>query len=184
MQEALRELERREEGDPLALGAVDAPVVMILWSDFQCPFCATFARDIKPALEDRYLDDGTLRIEWRDYPLLGDSSVAAALAGRAAAEQGAFWDLHDEIYAEDRPRDSLDADVLTTMAGDLGLDTERFAADLDDEDVWTAVASDQALANQLGITGTPAFLVNGTPVLGAQSEDFFVQLIEDLAQQG
>jgi protein-disulfide isomerase len=184
--EALRtELERLEEGDPLALGAVDAPVVMIEWSDFQCPFCGRFARETKPELLDRYVDEGVLRIEWRDLPVLGEESLTAALAGRAAAEQGAFWALHDAIYAEDRGRNAgeLDREPLLAMAADLGLDVERFEADLDDPALAEAVQADLQLGQSLGITGTPTFLINGHLVVGAQPTEMFAGAIEDLAAE-
>jgi protein-disulfide isomerase len=180
---ALRALERREEDDPLALGEVDAPVVMIEWSDFQCPFCGAFARDTKPELMERYVDAGLLRIEWRDFPVIGADSPTAALAGRAAAEQGAFWDLHDEIYAEERGRDDggLAEDALVEMADGLGLDADRFRDDLGDPAHREAVVADLELAQELGITGTPAFLVNGELMIGGQPTELFAQAIEQAA---
>ncbi len=176
----LAQIERRHEGDPLALGDVDAPVVMVEWSDFQCPFCGSFARDTKPELIQRYVDEGLLRIEWRDFPVLGAESRTAALAGRAAAEQDAFWKLHDEIYAEDRERNAgeLDEDSLVGMAGDLGLDVERFADSIGDPEHEQAAEADLQLGQQLGLTGTPAFLINGQVLVGAQPTEVFVQAIE------
>ena len=71
-------LARRQVDDPTALGDVDAPVVLIAYSEFQCPFCGKFARDTEPELIDEYVEDGTLRIEWRDFPYLGPESMTAA----------------------------------------------------------------------------------------------------------
>lgn len=185
VREQLAALERREPGDPLALGDADAPLVMIEWADFQCPFCGAFARDTKPELVDRYVDQGLLRIEWRDLPVLGDESHTAALAGRAAANQDAFWELHDEIFAEDRDRNAgeLARGRLIEMADDLGLDADRFAADLDDPDAAAAVAEDAQIARTLGITGTPAFLIDGQPLMGGQPTEVFVAAIEQLLEQ-
>jgi protein-disulfide isomerase len=182
LEEMLASLERREDGDPLALGAVDAPVIMIEWADFQCPFCGRFARDTKPELQP-YLDDGTLRIEWRDLPMLGEESGTAALAGRAAADQGAFWALHDEIFAVERERNAgeLDRDRIVEMAARLGLDTARFESSLDDPGHADAVAADAQLARSLGVTGTPAFLINGRPLIGGQPTEVFVAAIEQAA---
>src|SRR5699024_5603667 len=73
---------RRDADDPMAIGDVDAPVVLIDYSDFQCPFCGKFARDTAPELIDEYVDEGILRIEWRDFPYLGDDSWKGARAGR------------------------------------------------------------------------------------------------------
>src|SRR5699024_1196470 len=83
----LGDLARRDEGDPLAMGAVDAPVVMVEFADYRCPFCAKFSRDVEPELIEQYVDTGKLRIEWRDMPIYGEDSARAARAARAAAEQ-------------------------------------------------------------------------------------------------
>jgi protein-disulfide isomerase len=176
-------IERRQEGDPLAVGDVDAPVLMIEWADFQCPFCGSFARDTKPVLMERYVDAGLLRIEWRDFPVLGAESRTAALAGRAAAEQDAFWELHDEIFAEDRDRNvgQLDEDSLIEMAANLGLDVERFVDSLEDPSHERAAQADLQLGQQLGITGTPAFLINGKMLIGGQPTEIFAQAIEQAA---
>jgi protein-disulfide isomerase len=183
--EAIQQLERRTEGDPLALGDVDAPVVMLEWADFQCPFCGSFARDTKPQLMERYIEEGVLRVEWRDFPVLGEESQTAALAGRAAAEQDAFWELHDEIFAEDRERNAgeLDEDSLIAMAADLGLDAERFAEDLGDPDHVEAVQADLELGQTLGITGTPAFLINGQAIIGGQPAETFFEAVERAAAE-
>jgi protein-disulfide isomerase len=178
-------VERRVEGDPYAMGDVDAPVVMVEYADFQCPFCGVFARDTHPELQARYVDEGILRIEYRDVPILGEESMTAALGGRAAANQGAFWEFHDEVYAEDRERNAgeLAAERLVEMAGALGLDTERFAQDLDDPATMEAVQRDLQEARELGVSSTPAFLINGRPVLGAQPLESFVAVIEDAAAE-
>src|SRR5690606_9707890 len=112
---------------------------------------------------DRYVEDGTLRIEWRDLPMLGPESQTAALAGRAAARQDAFWAFHDTVYADERGVNSgeLEREHLLQVAADLGLDLERFEADMDDPATAEAVRTDREWAQSLGITGTPAFLING-----------------------
>jgi protein-disulfide isomerase len=185
--ELLAQLERREEGDPLALGDVDAPVLMIEWADFQCPFCGAFARDTKPELIDRYVDEGLLRIEWRDFAILGEESQTAALGGRAAAEQDAFWELHDEIFAHDRERNAgeLAKESLIEMADELGLDAERFAEDFGDPTHQRAAQEDLQLGDAIGITATPAFLINGQPVIGGQPTEVFIEAIDRaLAEAG
>jgi protein-disulfide isomerase len=181
----LRFVERRSEGDPYAMGEVDAPVVMVEYADFQCPFCGVFARDTHPELKDRYVDEGILRIEYRDVPILGEESVTAALGARAAANQDAFWDFHDEVFSEDRERNAgeLAEERLVEMAADLGLDTERFRADLEDPATMEAVQRDLQEARDLGVSSTPAFLINGRPILGAQPLDAFVAVIEEAAAE-
>src|SRR5699024_10106368 len=92
-------VEQREAGDPLARGRVDAPVVMVAFEDFRCPFCAKSSTETAPKLIDRYVDKGVLRIEWRDYPIFGEESKRAARAGRAAAKQDKFWEFHDGVVS-------------------------------------------------------------------------------------
>lgn len=176
-------LARRLPGDPLAQGAVDAPVVLVMWADYQCPFCGRFARETEPELVDRYVADGTLRLEWRDFPYLGEQSGLAAQAARAAGAQDAYWEFHDAVYALDLPPQSgeLTAERLTGIAGDLGLDTERFATDMIATATVDAVAADFTQGQSLGITGTPTFLVNSTPIVGAQPLDTFSSAIEAAA---
>ncbi|MFC5997650.1 DsbA family protein [Quadrisphaera sp. GCM10027208] len=183
--EAIAALAHRDEGDPYALGDVDAPVVMIEWSDFQCPFCGRFARETKPELVEQYVEDGVLRIEWRDFPYLGEESRTAALAGRAAAEQDAFWEFHDALFAEQASPNSgqLDADRLVGLAEELGLDVEAFAAAMDDPANAEAVDADFTEGQMLGITGTPTFLVGTQPVVGAQPLEVFQQAIEAAAAE-
>ena len=173
----------RPADDPMAMGDPDAPVRMVEWADFQCPFCGRFARDTRPELLERYVEEGVLRIEWRDFPYLGPASEVAARAGRAAARQDAFWKFHDLVYAEPREPNSgeLDRQFFLDAAEQLSLDVERFAADMDSSEVAAAVQADVATGQQLGITGTPAFLVNGQPIMGAQPTETFVQAIESAA---
>jgi protein-disulfide isomerase len=183
--EAGEALARRDPDDPRALGDVDAPVMMIEWSDFQCPFCASFALDTMPELIDEYVEDGTLRFEWRDFPVLGEDSMTAAMAGRAAAEQDAFFEMHDEIFAREWERNAgeLSVESLTEIAGELGLDTERFAQDMQDPDLERAVRDDLQLGQQIGFTGTPAFVINGRSMIGGQPTDTFRQIIDQAADE-
>ncbi len=114
----LAQLARREADDPMAVGDEDAPVVMVNYSEFQCPFCGKFARDTEPVLHEKYVEDGTLRIEWRDFPYLGQESTTAALAGRAAAAQDKFWEFHEALYADQPSPNSgaIDQDFLDDIA--------------------------------------------------------------------
>lgn len=178
--EELKGLARRTPGDPMALGKPDAPVVLISYSEFQCPFCGKFARDTEPTLISKYVNAGVLRIEWRDFPYVGDESTTAAVAGRAAAAQGRFWQFHDALYADQQPVNSgrLTKEFLTGIAKKAGLDTARFSADLGDQKLRDAIEKDFSEGQRIGVTGTPAFLVNGTPIMGAQPVDVFEHVID------
>lgn len=156
-----------------------------MWEDFQCPFCAKFAQETEPVLVDRFVEDGILRLEWRDFPYFGEQSVQAARAARAAGEQDAFWEFHVAVYALGFPPNSgqLTDEVLIGLAGDLDLDVERFTAAMKSQETLDAVTADFQEGQQLGISGTPAFLLNGRPIMGAQPTDTFVAAIERAAAE-
>ncbi|WP_406723182.1 DsbA family protein [Streptomyces althioticus] len=179
-------LARRDGDDPLALGSPDAPVVLIEYSDFQCPFCGRFARETKPDLVRDYVDKGILRIEWRNFPVFGAESDQAARAGWAAGQQNRFWQFHDEAYAEPRRRNAGDfsEDNLLAMARKAGVkDLARFEKDMASEAARQAVTRDSEEGYGIGVTSTPAFLINGRPVLGAQPTDVFTDIIDEAAEQ-
>lgn len=175
----LLNLPRREEGDPLAKGDVDAPVVMTEWADYRCPFCSVFAEDTLPLLQP-LIDDGTLRIEFRDLAIFGEDSVNAAAGARAAGEQGLFWEFSDALYASlpNQGHPPVGDDVVTGIAEQVGVaDMEKFRADFKDPATLAAVQTDSAEAQSMGITGTPAFLVGTEFISGAQPLEVFEQVI-------
>lgn len=118
--------------DHPSLGSPDAPVTMVEYSDFQCPFCGKFARETEPELIEKYVDDGTLRIEWRDFPYLGQESANAAFAARAAQAQGGFWRYHDILYANQESTNSgaFSDERLLGFAREAGLNVEKFEGDM------------------------------------------------------
>jgi len=179
--EAMEGIARFEEGDPLALGPVDAPVVMTVHSDYRCPFCAKFSREIEPRLVEEYVDRGDLRIEWRDLPIFGEDSMLAARAGRAAADQDRFWEFTRAVYAAapDRGHPVLDEEALVGFAREAGVgDLERFRADMTSGKYDAAIGRDHEMALALGATSTPTFLVNGTGVIGARPVETFRTVID------
>jgi len=180
----LTELPRREEGDPLARGRVDATIVMTEWGDYRCPYCSVFAEETLPELQG-YVDDGTLRIEFRDLALFGDDSVYAAVAARAAGEQGSYFEFQSALFSA-LPNDGhpdVTEELVTSIAAGLGLDAERFVADLADPALEEAVLADTQEAQALGLTSIPSFVVGGSYFTGAQTLDFFRQAIEEQVRQ-
>ncbi|AXQ53516.1 DsbA family protein [Streptomyces koyangensis] len=176
------DLARRDADDALAVGPVDAPVVMIEYSDFQCPFCGRFARETKQELLRTHVKKGSLRIEWRNFPIFGKESEAAARAAWAAGRQGAFWEFHDRLYAEPRERNSgeFTEAKLVAHAKAVGVqDLDRFREDMASDQAHQAVERDREEGYALGVTSTPAFLVNGTPLLGAQPTETFDEAVRD-----
>lgn len=180
----LAKLARRDADDPLAQGRADAPVVLVEYADFKCGFCGKFARDTEPGLVKKYVDDGTLRIEWRNFPIFGAESEAAARAAWAAGQQGRFWQFHRAAYADGAKEKGFGAARLDALAREAGVkDLDRFRTDRDGTAAHAAVTKDRDEAYALGATSTPSFLVNGQPLAGAQPAATFEQAIETARAQ-
>jgi protein-disulfide isomerase len=123
-----------------------------------------------------YVENGTLRIEWRDFPYLGHESVNAAVAARAAQEQGKFWEYHDLLY--ESQFGGFSDEKLVALAREAGLDAERFEADLASNEYEQLVAEDFREGQQRGISGTPTFVINGRVLAGSQPIEVFRDVIE------
>lgn len=178
-EEFLLGLQRRDAADPMAIGAVDAPVVIIEYADYRCPFCSRWSREVKPDLMP-LIDDGTVRLEYRDVILFGEESENAALGARAAGEQGLYWEFHDAVAqsAPDSGHPDMPRERVLELAEQVGVpDLDQFEADLDSADLRAAMAADQQEAASIGVRSTPTFLVNTTPVVGAQPIEVFEQLV-------
>ncbi|WP_434591831.1 DsbA family protein [Streptomyces sp. A5-4] len=179
----LAKLARRDAKDSLAQGRADAPVVLIEYADFKCGYCGKFARDTEPDLVKKYVDDGTLRIEWRNFPIFGKESDAAARGAWAAGQQDRFWQFHAAAYADGAKEKGFGDGRLKALAEEAGVqDLGRFTEDTGSEAAKSAVKADQDEAYQLGATSTPSFLVNGRPIAGAQPAEVFTQAIEAAAK--
>ena len=126
---------------------------------------------------EKYVDDGTLRLEWRDFPYLGEESVNAAIAARAAQEQGKFWEYHDLLYASQSG--GFSDEKLSELAGEAGLDVEEFQKDLRSVRLEQAVARDFQEGQEQGVSGTPTFVVNGRVIVGFQPPEVFEQVVEE-----
>ena len=179
--ESMEGIARFEEGDPMAMGPVDAPVVMTMYTDFRCPFCAKFSREVEPELVEEYVESGDLRIEWRDLPIFGEQSMAAARAGRAAADQGRFWEFTQVVFADspDRGHPDLGEEKLLGYAREAGVaDIDRFREDMTSDKYDEAIRADYDAATALGASSTPTFLINGTGIIGARSTETFRNVID------
>jgi protein-disulfide isomerase len=124
-------------------------------------------------------------MEWRDFPYLGQESVNAALAARAAQEQGMFWDYHDVLYENQGPTNSgaFSDDNLVRFAREVGLDVERFEASFKSGRYESVVEEVFRQAQDAGIQGTPTFFINGRVLVGPQLLEVFEQMIEEEAQK-
>lgn len=181
----LTEVERRNEADLLAAGPVDAPVALVIFSDYQCPFCARWSNETLPLMMER-AEAGELRIEWRDVNVFGEASERGARASYAAALQGSFWEYHDALFAdgEHRSEKELSEESLIALAGELDLDTDQFAADLNSEQTTTEIDRNRQLGLDLGAYSTPAFILGGQPIMGAQPSEVFVEALETALGNG
>lgn len=168
-------------GDLPTLGDANAPVLLVEWADFQCPFCQRFNEQVITPLEKDYIATGKVRYSFRDFAFLGQESVDAAVAARCANEQGNFWQYHDKLYASQNGENQggFSKDNLKKFAKDLGLDTATFNACLDSNKYVDAVNADTNAGKTAGVSGTPTSFVNGKIVSGAQPYTSVKKIIDD-----
>ena len=167
------------DDDP-SVGPADAPVTIVEFSDFQCPFCARSAIVVHEIL-DTYGDQ--VRFVYRDYPITSIHPFAqkAAEAGECADDQGKFWELHDIIFTN---QDRISVDHLKGYAKDLGMDTDVFNACLDSGKYETEVLKDLMDGQNAGVSSTPTFFVNGEMIVGAKPFSVFQAVIDSKLNPG
>jgi len=146
-----------------SIGSPGAPVVVVEFADFQCPYCKQFAIGPEQQLRKEYVDNGKVRFAFRHMAFIGSESVWAAEATECANEQERFWDYQDKLYQEQGGENSgtFSPDNLKRFAADLGLDTQKFNACLDTNKYQAKVQQDMAEAQRLGVNSTPTLFVNG-----------------------
>lgn len=173
--------------DPRALGDPDAPVTIVEFSDFQCPYCLRHAMTTFSQLKTSYIDTGKVRYVFRNFIAVPThyAAPAAAVAGMCAAEQDKFWPLHDEMFYK---LDDWSADpdaapaALLGLAEGLGLDGAQFKECQNDPAVAAQAEAESQLATSLGVDGTPGFFVGQYYISGAARLDTFERAIA-LAEQ-
>ncbi len=165
--------------DAPARGSPNAPITIVEFSDFQCPFCAGSVPILKQLLKE-YPDQ--VRLVFKSFPLdFHADSMLAHQAALAANQQNKFWEMYDRIYGNQR---SMKRGDLIHMAQDLGLDVNRFMADMDNPQFKSVIEADRNEGARLGVEATPTFFINGKLVVGAQSLTVFARLIEDSLRAG
>lgn len=164
------------EEDP-TLGDPNAPVTLIEFGDFECPFCGRFAMDTKPLLIENEIKQGKLRLVWKDFPLsIHTRAQKAHEAARCAQEQGKFWEYHDILFQNLR---NLKISDLEDYASRLNLDRNSFDVCLKSEKYTALVQKGVEEGIRAGVRGTPAFLVNGTLLVGALPYQAFSNAINE-----
>jgi Na+:H+ antiporter, NhaA family len=159
-------------------GERGAPLELVMFGDFQCPFCLG-AQSVLRRVRERLGDQ--LLFGFRHLPIPERHPLAplAAEASETAAAQGRFWDYHDALFAA-QPR--LSPETILAVGGDLGLDVERMKAEIDSGAHRDRVARDHASAEASGATGTPTFFVNGKRFFGAYDAGSLVEALEGSSQ--
>lgn len=167
-------------GNSPAMGPANAPVTIVIWSDFQCPFCSRVVPTIKQ-VEERYKEK--VRIVFRQYPLpMHPQAQKAAEASLCANEQSKFWQLHDGMFADQQ---ALAVDQLKAKAVTLGMDAGKFNECLDSNKHAKTVKDDMRDGSLVGVSGTPAMFINGRMLSGAQPFEEFAKIIdEELKMKG
>ncbi len=170
-----------------AKGFAAAPVTIVEYSDFQCPYCARFAQEIVPALEKEYIATGKVRFEYKHMAQIGEESILAAEATECARDQGRFWDFHDLLFASQNGenRGAFSRERLKGFASRLGLDRNAFDSCLGSGKYRATVTQETNAARSLGIRGTPSMVINGQVVQGLPDlPNLRVLLNAKLAEKG
>ncbi|MBK7951718.1 MAG: thioredoxin domain-containing protein [Deltaproteobacteria bacterium] len=163
-----------ELGTAPVRGEKNAKVTIVEWSDFQCPFCNRVVPTLDQ-IEKEYGD--SVQIVFKHLPLdIHPDARAAHAAAEAAHRQGKFWAMHDRIFQNQR---DMRAETLEGYAKAIGLDMDRYRKDVVSDDVKQRIEEDLAQAQKLGVTGTPAFFINGRNLSGAQPFPNFKRMIDE-----
>jgi protein-disulfide isomerase len=167
-------------------GDQNAPVTLIEFSDFQCPYCGKFATETEQQIYDQYIKTGKLRFGYIHFTFLGQESQWAAEASECANDQNAFWAYHDYLFAHQSGENLgvFNKDNLKKFAVTLNLNAEQFNQCLDSGKYTDLVKSQTSMAQNLGVSSTPTMVINGKVLLGAQPFATFQQVIDsDLSGQ-
>jgi protein-disulfide isomerase len=162
-----------DEGFP-SIGPANAPITIVEFSDYQCPFCRRWHEQVYQSLLNAY--PGKIRFVYRHLPLtsIHPEAQSAAEASMCAGEQNAYWQFHDKLFSSE----SLGNEVYIQYAQELGLDMNTFEACITDRKYQQAVQADSDFAVNMGVRSTPTFFINGLAIVGAQPLDIFKQVID------
>ncbi len=169
------------------LGNPNAPVTIVEYGDYQCPFCGAFFSQTQPQIADNYVNKGVVRMVFRNFAFLGPESIVSAEAAECAFDQKKLVAYHDALYqakVDDDARGggendgSLNRALFISIARKLGLDASAFTSCLDSNKYAALVAQEKTDAGSLGVNSTPSFFVNGTLIVGAQPYAVFQSAID------
>lgn len=163
------------------MGDPKAPVHIVEYGDFQCPYCLKFWSEAEPQLIEEYVNTGKVFFEFRSFPILGPESVTAAEGAYCASDQGKFWEFHDTLFTNWTGENVGDftAEKLSQYARAIGLNLREFESCLSEGKYKGRVEQDKAQGEADGVHATPTFFINGVKVEGAQPYNILKKLIED-----
>lgn len=166
-------------------GSENATVTIVEFSDFQCPYCGNFYRTTEQQIKQEYIETGQVKIIYKHFPLaIHNNAQKAAEAAECAKDIGGdevFWQMHDKLFENNQ---FLSTDKLKIYSAQLNINSSDFNSCLDTGAMADRVSSDMQEGKSLGVTGTPAFFVNGKSIEGAQPFDVFKKAIDaELAKQ-
>jgi protein-disulfide isomerase len=169
------------------LGQTNAPVTIVEYGDYQCPFCTQFFSQTEPQIVSNYINAGSVRMIFRNFAFLGAESIAAAQAAECAFDQNKLWPYHDALYSakiKDEQSGGSENDgyykrsLFIQLAQQLGMDTTAFATCIDSGKYSALITKEKTDAGAVGVDSTPSFFVNGVPVVGAQPYSDFSATID------
>ncbi len=171
------DMEALLDDDPV-LGDDDAPVTIVEFSDYECPFCARFYQQTLQQIKSEYITTGKVKLVYRDFPLsFHPQAIPAAIAANCAGEQGKYYQYHDKIFTDGGAGGKTSTDY-EKWAQEVGLNLAKWKTCLSDPKQRQEVQKDFADGQRAGIQGTPGFFVNGQLVSGAQPFEVFQQIID------
>ena len=171
-----------EDGEAI-LGDAKAPVTLVEYGDYQCPFCARFFSQTEPFLRENYIKTGKVKMVFRNFQFLGPESLVAAEAAECAKDQKKFWEYHDALYAAElqdgvEHNGNLNRDLFLSIARSLNLDVPSFVSCYDGKKHAEKILEDREKAQAVGVNSTPISFVDGTKITGAVPNEQFGQAIE------
>lgn len=166
--------------DDAVRGEKKAPVTIVEFTDYQCPYCERYFTDTYPQILKNYIETGKVKYVLRDFPLpFHQNAAPAANAAECVRDQKgdeAYFEFHDMLFEH---QNELSTDNYKLWAADLGVDADKFAKCVDENQFASEVEADMQEGSSYGVQGTPAFFINGMPISGAQPYSVFEQMIED-----
>lgn len=171
------------------LGDANAPVTIVEYGHFKCPFCNRFFRETEPQIAEKYIKTGKVKFIWKDFPFEGGDSVVASEATYCAQDQGKFWEYHDLLFTymwDNYYSKNLNAEdetiftnaKLKELVSQLGLDSTKFGSCVDSRKYSKLVQDNYNEGIAKGAKSTPTFFINGQKVVGAQPFSVFSQIID------